>query len=161
MPSIESLLCKNTNELQHDGRLLINDVEIENLFKMKVVNNFIDSPPFGLYNIFNHLICHCTNCYDKQGLAAYKSFDDYRLSEDGYVECLSTLTLQNKRLHVYVGKVRPVMKTTTDDGKKFYDLYFILKGKGPNRGSVVMACKGGRDGGCKHISAAMYPWKIF
>jgi hypothetical protein len=51
------------------------------------------------------------------------------------------------------------MKTTTDDGKKFYDLYFILEGKGPNRGSVVMAwcmCKGGRDGGCKHISAAMY-----
>ena len=159
LPSIESLLCKNTNELQRDGRLLINDVEIENPFKMKVVNNFIDSRPFGLYDIFNHLICHSTNCYDKQGLAAYKSFDDYRLFEDGYVQCLSTLTLQKERLHVYVGKVKPAMKTTTDDGKKFYDLYFILEGKGPNRGSVVMAwctCKGGRDGGCKHISAAMY-----
>ena len=56
LPSIESLLCKNTNELQRDGRLLINDVEIENPFKMKVVNNFIDSPPVGLYDIFNHLI---------------------------------------------------------------------------------------------------------
>ena len=32
--SIESLLCKNTNELvQHDGKLLINDMEIENPFK--------------------------------------------------------------------------------------------------------------------------------
>ena len=159
-PSIESLLCKNTNELvQRDGKLLINDMEIENPFKMKVVNNFIDSPPFGLYDIFNHLICHSTNCYDKQGLAAYKSFDDYRLFEDGYVQSLSTITLQNERLHVYVGKVKPAMKTTTDDGRMFYDLYFILEGKGTNRGSVIMAwcaCKGGRDGGCKHISAAMY-----
>ena len=126
---------------------------------MKVVNNFIDSPPFGLYDIFNHLICHSTNCYDKQGLAAYKSFDDYRLFEDGYVQSLSTITLQNERLHVYVGKVKPAMKTTTDDGKMFYDLYFILEGKGTNRGSVIMAwcaCNGGRDGGCKHISAAIY-----
>ena len=43
-----------------------------------VVNNFIDSPPFGLYVIFNFLIYHSTD-YDKQGLVAYKSFDDYRL----------------------------------------------------------------------------------
>ena len=40
-----------------------------------VVNNFIDLPPFGLYDIFNFLICHST-AYNKQGLAAYKSFND-------------------------------------------------------------------------------------
>ena len=55
----------------------------------KFVNNFIDSPPFGLYDIFNYLIYHST-AYDKQGLAAYKSFEDYRLFEDGYVESLLT-----------------------------------------------------------------------
>ena len=46
------------------------------------------------------------------------------------------------------------MKTTTDDGKKCYDLWFILEGKGTSRGSVLRAkcmCKGGRDGGCKHM----------
>ena len=51
------------------------------------------------------------------------------------------------------------MRTKTDDGKDCYDLWFILEGKGPNRGSVLAAfckCKGGRDGGCKHIAAAMY-----
>ena len=51
------------------------------------------------------------------------------------------------------------MKVKTDDGKLFYDLWFILEGKGANRGSVLKAkciCKGGRDGGCKHIGAAMY-----
>ena len=64
LPSFESLLYKNTNEQQCDRKLLINDMEVENPFKMKVVNNFIDSPPFGLYDIFNRLICHSANCYD-------------------------------------------------------------------------------------------------
>ena len=111
-----------------------------------------------LYDIFNYLICHSTT-YDKQGLAAYKSFEDYSLFEDGYVESLLMKTLINERLHVYVGKVRPAMKVKTDDGKECYDLWFILEGKDANRGSVLKAkClhKGGRDGRCKHIGAAMY-----
>jgi hypothetical protein len=47
----------------------------------------------------------------------------------------------------------------TDEGKEYYNLWLILEGQGPNRGSVLEAfckCKGGRDGGCKHIAAAMY-----
>ncbi len=91
--------------------LFIDDMQISDPFKMNnLVNNFIDSPPFGLYDTFNFLICHSTS-YDKQGIAAYKSFDDYRLFEGGYVESLLTKTLTNKRLHVYVAKVRPAMKT--------------------------------------------------
>ena len=61
----------------------------------------------------------------------------------------------NERLHVYVGKVRPA---TTNDGKKCYDLWFILEGNGTSRGSVLRAkcmCKAGRDGGCKHVGATM------
>ena len=110
------------------------------------------------HNIFNYLICHSTT-YDKQGLAAYKSFDDYRLFEGGHVESLPTKTLSNERLHVYLAKVKPAMKTTSDDGESCYDLWFILEGKGANKGSVLRAkctCKGGRDGGGKHIGAAMY-----
>ena len=41
---------------------------------------------------------------------------------------------------------------------------FILEGSGANRGSVMDAfcrCKGGRDGGCKHIAAAMYSLEEF
>ena len=51
------------------------------------------------------------------------------------------------------------MKEKTDEGKTFYDLWFIVEGSGVNRGSVLKArcvCKGGRDGGCKHIAAAVY-----
>jgi hypothetical protein len=97
--------------------------------------------------------------YDKQGLAAYKSFDDYRLFDEGYVESLLTMTLTDKGMHLYVGKARPAMKDKTDGGKKFYDVWLILEGKGNNRGSVLMArcsCHGGQDGGCKHIGACMY-----
>ncbi|XP_028410221.1 uncharacterized protein LOC114532826, partial [Dendronephthya gigantea] len=158
IPLLPTLTNDRKNGAASDERLIINDMEIENPFKMSVMNNFIDSPSFGLYDIFNYLIFHST-AYDKQGLAAYKSFDDYSLFEDGHVESLMTKTLNNERLHVYVAKVRPAMKVKTDDGKPCYDLWFILEGHGPNRGSVLKAkcmCKGGRDGGCKHIGAAMY-----
>ena len=140
------------------GRLIIHDIQIEDPFSMKTKNDLIESPPFGLYDIFNHLICHATD-YDKQGLAAYKSYEDYRLFENGYVRSLETVTLKDAGVHVYVGKVQPSMRSKTDDGKEYYDLWFILEGKGPNKGSVIKAfckCKGGRDGGCKHLAAAMY-----
>ena len=141
-------------------KLIIHDMEIEDPFTTShnAVDYFNDSPPFGLYDIFNHLIYHTTD-YDKQGLAAYRSFDDYRLFEEGYVESLRTKTLTGEGVHLYFAKVRPAMKEKTDDGKKFCELWFILEGRGPNRGSVLKAkclCKGGQDGGCKHIAAAMY-----
>ena len=110
------------------------------------------------FTIFNYLIFHSTD-YDKQGLASYKSYDDYRLFDDGYVEFLSTVNFKECGVHIYVGKVHPTVRTKTEDGKDFYSLWFIVEGKGPNRGSVLAAfckCKGGRDGGCKHIAAATY-----
>lgn len=70
-----------------------------------LANNFFDSPPFGLNDIFNYVI-YPSNSYNKQDLSAYKSFDDYRLFEGGFVESLLTKTLTNEQLHLYVGKVR-------------------------------------------------------
>ena len=87
-------------------KLIIRDMLIPNPFSLKTMNNFNSSPPFGLYDIFNYLIYHSTD-YDKQGLAAYKSFDDYRLFDDGYVESLLTAHLNQEGIHVYVAKVRP------------------------------------------------------
>ena len=146
------------DQTSDDDKLIIHDMLIPNPFSLKTVNNFNSSPPFGLYDIFNYFIYHSTD-YDKQGLAAYKSFEDYRLFDDGYVESLLTAQLNQEGVHVYVAKVRPFMKIKTDEGKEHYDLWFILEGRGTNRGSVLQArckCKGGRDGGCKHIMAAMY-----
>ncbi len=150
---------KDKTTLENE-KFYIDEMEIENPLysKRNLVNDFTDSPPFGLYDIFNYLIYHSTE-YDKQGLAAYKSFEEYRLFQDGYVESLLTETLLNARLHLYMGKVKPAMREKTDEGKPYYDCWFILEGKGASRGSVVKArcrCKGGRDGACKHIAAAMF-----
>ena len=100
---------------------IIHDMLIPNPFSLKTVNDFNASPPFGLYDIFNYLIYHSAN-YDKQGLAAYKSFEDYRLFDDGYVESLLTSHLKQEGIHVYVASVRPFMKIKTDEGKEYYDL---------------------------------------
>ena len=91
---------------------------IPNSFSLKTVNDFNASPPFGLYDIFNYLIYHSAN-YDKQGLAAYKSFEDYRLFDDGYVESLLTSHLKQEGIHVYVASARPFMKIKTDEGKEY------------------------------------------
>ena len=41
-------------------------------------SDFSDIPDFGLYDVFNYLICYRAD-YDRRKLRAYKSFDDYRL----------------------------------------------------------------------------------
>ena len=46
------------------GTLIIHDMLIPDPFSLKTVNNFSSSPPFGLFDIFNHLIYHSTD-YDK------------------------------------------------------------------------------------------------
>ena len=142
------------------GKIILHGIEIEDPPSPahRYVNDFNASPPFGLFDIFNHLIYSSTE-YDKQRLAAYRAFDDYRLFEEGYVESLLTKPLASVGVHLFVGKVRPSMKKSDDQGKAFYDVWFILEAKGASRGLVLRAkcaCKGGQDGGCKHVSAAMY-----
>ena len=97
------------NERNLYQRLNIHNMQIQDPFKIETQNDFIDSPPFGLYDIFGHLIYNATD-YDKQGLAAYKLCEDYRLFEDGYVESFRKATLSlDCGLHVYVGRVLPTI----------------------------------------------------
>ena len=74
--------------------MIIHGVETEDPLSSahEYVNYFNASLPFGLFDIFNHLIYSSTE-HDKQGLAAYKAFDDCRLFEEGYVESLLTKPL--------------------------------------------------------------------
>ena len=44
---------KNLNK-----RLIIHDVPVQDPFTLTTENKFNDSPPFGLFDIFNHLIYH-------------------------------------------------------------------------------------------------------
>ena len=128
-PNFETASNSDTSK----QRLYIHEVQIDDPFSMTMKNDFTDSPPFGLYDIFNHLIYHATE-YDKQSLASYKSFDDYRLFQDGYVRSLKTVSINDAGVHVYVGQVQPSMRTKTDGGKTCYSLWFILEGRGQTRG---------------------------
>ena len=42
------------------------------------------------------------------------------------MESLLTTQLKQEGVHVYVAKVKPFMKLKTDEGKDYYDLWFIL-----------------------------------
>ena len=85
---------------------------IRNPFYLKTMNNFNSSLSFWLDDIFNYLIYHSTD-YDKQELAAYKSFNKYRLLSDGYVESLQTAQLNQKCFYVYIAKVPKQMKESS------------------------------------------------
>ena len=79
---------------KEEYKLIIHGVEIEDPLSSahEYVNSFNASPPFGLFDIFTHLIYSSTQ-HDKQGLAAYRTFDYYRVFEEGYVESLLTKPL--------------------------------------------------------------------
>ena len=96
--------------------------------------------------------------YDKQGLGTCKSYKEYSLFEEGYVESLKACYPKEAGIHVYIGQVKLAMKDKTKD-EIFYNLWFILGGKGVDCGSVIdtyCLWLGGHDGGCKHIAAALY-----
>ena len=80
------------NVMDNQQKYFTNDMVIDQPLSYPVVNDFTHSPPFSLYDIFNYLIYSIAE-YDKQKLAAYKSFDDYRLFDEGYVESLMTTIL--------------------------------------------------------------------
>ena len=69
------LQCQTTEveeRVNMSHRLLINDMQLPDPFTMDMINDFKQCPPFGLFDIFNHLIYHSTN-YDKQGLDRTKT----------------------------------------------------------------------------------------
>ena len=79
LPLDPNFKCDNADN-NINGRLIFHDIQMEDPFSTKTKNDLIESPLFGLYDIFNRLIFHATNHY-KQGCAAYKSCKDYHLFE--------------------------------------------------------------------------------
>ena len=86
-----------------------------------------DSPPFGLIDIFNYLIFSRAD-YDRKKLKAYKSFNDYKLFEDGHVQSLS---LHKAKHHfVYRADVLPTCKKSTFLQTSTYSCWFVLNEEG-------------------------------
>ena len=81
-----NLISDCEERLSISRRLFIHDVQLPDPFTMDVSNDFKHCPPFGLFDIFNHLIYHTAEC-DKQGLSALKSYENYNLFPDGAWLC--------------------------------------------------------------------------
>ena len=118
-------------------------------------------PKFGLMDIFNHLIMSKTE-YDKDMLASWRSFDEYKLFKNGHVRSLQHKNIfdnDDSKFHVIFGQVIPTQKEKTHKGNRVYKLWFILK---PN-GSIYSAfcrCIGGADQGCRHWNCSVWVGRL-
>ena len=63
--------------------------------------------PFGIEDIFNFLIFK-SSYYNRQKIASYKAFEEYGLSQDGYVEQVLVKELESGHFMV-LGTVKPTM----------------------------------------------------
>ena len=125
---------------------LPNGTKVLDPFQMtKLTNDLSSLPPFGLLDIFNHLIMNRVD-YDKGALSSWRSFEEYSLFLDGYVRSIKQKTIDDavETFHVIVAGVFPTQKDKTPERNRCYKLWFILD----KRGSVYSAfcqCKGGAE----------------
>ena len=98
-----------------------------------------DIPEFGQIDIFNHLLFSRAD-YDQKKLKAHKSFDDYRLFEDGHVRSLELSSIED--YFVFRAAVLPTCKTTTFLNQSSYNCRFILNTDGEVSWHIVGLSKG-------------------
>ncbi|KXJ11523.1 hypothetical protein AC249_AIPGENE22745 [Exaiptasia diaphana] len=149
--------CLKNRLMMPSGKELISPCQMKDFS-----NDFSLIPPFGLMDIFNHLIMHRSD-YDKEMLASWRSFDDYSLFESGHVQELSVKPVidnDGSKFFVFVAGVLPSQRDKTQENAKKYKLCFILD----SLGSVFSAfcnCKGGGDQGCRHLGATLFELEDF
>ena len=120
-------------------------------------NEFSQLSPFGLMDIFNHLIMSKTD-YDKSKLSSWRSFEEYNLCTNGHVQSLGVKTtedLNGSAFFVFVAGVIPTQNEKTQEGNKLYRLRFVLDSTG-SAYSAFCRCKGGADQGCRHLAASLF-----
>ena len=141
---------------------LPNGTKVLDPFQMTELTNDLSSlPPFGLLDIFNHLIMSRVD-YDKEALSSWRSFEEYSLFLDGYVRSIKQKTIDDavETFHVIVAGVFPTQKDKTAEGNRCYKLWLILDKRGPVY-SAFCQCKGGADQGCRHFGSAMFSLEDF
>jgi len=70
------------------------------------------------------------------------------------VEDLRCCRLENKPFSYFQFKVKPAERAKTEDGQSTYNCFFILKSSAKVH-VAYCPCKGGIDGACKHVAAAL------
>ena len=94
-------------------------LKIPDPFQMSSMSpDFSQLPPFGLMDIFNHLIMSKTD-YDKAMLSSWRSFEEYNLCLSGHVQSLGVKTVQDldgSTYFVFVAGVIPTQEEKNTRG---------------------------------------------
>ena len=78
--SVFEQTCEKRSGGENEEQLFIHEMQNGDPFKMNnFVNNFIDSPPFGLYDIFNYLIYHSTSLTSLSKITGCSKMDTWSL----------------------------------------------------------------------------------
>ena len=116
-------------------------------------HNFANIPEFTFGDLYSYLVGK--EEYSVENLRSFKSLLGYKLFHDGHVEDLLCCRLENKPFVFFRFKVKPAERAKTDDGKLTYNGCFVLKCSAEVH-AVHCPCKGGSDGACKHVTAALF-----
>lgn len=115
-------------------------------FTLSYTDDVSDSPNFSLLDLFNYLICSRAD-YDRRALAAYKSFDDFRLYFDGHVKSLQFCSLSSEEslqpLCAYKAEVQPAQRDKTFLKKPFYSLWILMDKDAAEVRAAHCECLGG------------------
>ena len=116
-------------------------------------HNFASIPEFTFADLYSYLVGK--DDYSVENLRSFKSLHGYKLFHDGHVEDLQCCRLQNKPFSYFQFKVKPAERAKTEDGQSTYNGFFILKSSAEVH-AAYCPCKGGSDGACKHVTAALF-----
>lgn len=109
-------------------------------------DDFTHSPQFSLLDLFNYLICSRSD-YDRRGLAAYKSFEDYKLHFDGHVSSVTFCYLSanecTRPLCAYSAEVLPAQRDRTYLKKKTYTVWVLVDPEAVEVRAAHCECIGG------------------
>ncbi|RUA07034.1 MAG: hypothetical protein DSY43_00700 [Gammaproteobacteria bacterium] len=149
-------LCRNAKEMKIDiiqsdetaeetiiSKLQTDDNPLPNPSTVVAgwTKSFSSAPPFSFPDLFTYLVDN--KGYDKEALKAYKSLQGYRLYADGHVEeLLFNPLLEQPNYCMIKFNVKPTEKSKTQDGKRVYNGWVIMKKDGVVH-SGYCTCQGG------------------
>ena len=116
-------------------------------------HNFASIPEFTFADLFSYLVGK--DDYPVENLRSFKSLHGYKLFHDGHVEDLQCCRLENKPFSYFQFKVKPAERAKTEEGQSTYNGFLILKSSADVH-AAYCPCKGGSDGACKHVTAALF-----
>ena len=120
-------------------------------------NSFSNIPEFTFGDLYNYLVG--SEEYSEENLRSFKSLLGYKLYRDGHVTDLKCCPAENRKFFFFKFKVKPTERAKTEDGQTTYNGFIILKASGKVH-SAHCPCKGGSDGCCRHIAAALFDLQV-